>query len=111
MVTMTDMRCTTLVNGDFDRASRYDAERGWRWVIALINHDDAAEQAQQGIGDALIASARSPATSPAPAAASSSARPARSPGWRSPSICSTKFCRRRTSSTPLQTRRTVTEVT
>lgn len=41
-----------LLDGDFDRATRYDAERAWRWVIALL-HDDqpAAEHIQQEIGD------------------------------------------------------------
>jgi len=47
-----DVRCAAVINGDIDRATRYDLERIWRWVIALLNDDQAAaEDVQRQIGD------------------------------------------------------------
>ena len=50
---MTDCAaCLERHTGDFDRATRYDAARGWRFIIAMINDDpDAAEKIVQQMGD------------------------------------------------------------
>jgi hypothetical protein len=42
MKSPNDVRCTAAINGDIDRATRYDAERIWRWVIALLRDDQGA---------------------------------------------------------------------
>ena len=41
-MTALDLRCAAARNGNFDRETRYDTERAWRFVIALINMDDSA---------------------------------------------------------------------
>jgi hypothetical protein len=55
MTAPNDVRCTAVTNGDIDRGTRYDAERMWRWVIAILqdiqNGQDVALQVQQQIGD------------------------------------------------------------
>lgn len=52
MTTPTDVRCAAFINGDRTLARRYDAERIWGWIIALLQDDeDAALQVQQQIGD------------------------------------------------------------
>ena len=47
-----DVRCAAALRDDFDRATRYDAERAWRFVIDLIDFDDqATEQIEAELGD------------------------------------------------------------
>jgi hypothetical protein len=52
---MGDIRCDAMLSDDFDRATRYDAERAWKLVIANINDDhDAVDQIIHQIGDCQI---------------------------------------------------------
>lgn len=50
-----DVRCTAAVNDDFDRASKLDAERAWRFVLALLSAEDddlhAAEEVVAQLSD------------------------------------------------------------
>ena len=54
----TDIRCAALRRGNFDLATRYDAERAWRFVIALTNDIDddppTAELIEREIGDCPV---------------------------------------------------------
>lgn len=49
-----DVRCDAALNGDFDKATRYDAIRAWRFVQALIDIDnEAAHRVLMQIGTCI----------------------------------------------------------
>lgn len=49
---MSDERCEAAANGDIKATYKIDAGRGWRWALAITNHDDdAIDRIEAEFGD------------------------------------------------------------